>query len=472
MIETQNLVPLRSSRLGFHYYPDTVHYRESDLHTWLPELKALRASWLVLQSSNDRAIPENFIQGLIKAEIEPIVQFNLPLTESGHEGDLEPIFAAYARWGIRTVILFDRPNSRMAWPPSGWIQHGLVERFLDRWIPQAALAQQHGLVPLFPALEPCGSYWDTTFLRASLEVLERRNQKSLLENLVLSAYAWSSGRALNWGAGGPERWPEARPYYTPEGQQDQCGFRIFDWYQSVSRAFLGAACPIFLLGAGIANDPLQIASEIVSSEEHAATNMAIARLLAGETVVSPGATAEPLQPVPEEVIAANFWLLTASQNSPFYRQAWYQEDGRQLPVVQQMKEWNRLRQAASTPTTAPEEPAPSEPPVEVSPKTAPVQSQPAVQPSAFRPIRHYLLLPAYEWGISDWHLEVIRPFVKKYRPTVGFSLAEAVLSNRVTVVGNQQTFSDETLDRLQKAGCLVDRISGDGTSIATQLSER
>jgi hypothetical protein len=89
-----------------------------------------------------------------------------------------------------------------------------------------------------------------------------------------------------------------------------------------------------------------------------------------------------------------------------------------------------------------------------------------------RPIKHYLLLPTYEWGIAEWHLDAIKPFVKKYQPTIGFSLKEAVLASKVTVVGNEQSFPEEILERLRASGCEVERISGDGTSIATLLATR
>ena len=65
--------PKNNSRLGFHYFPDTIHYRDIDLKFWLPELKSINASWLVLESSFDRAISENFITSLIQSNIEPII---------------------------------------------------------------------------------------------------------------------------------------------------------------------------------------------------------------------------------------------------------------------------------------------------------------------------------------------------------------------------------------------------------------
>ena len=55
---------------------------------------------------------------------------------------------------------------------------------------------------------------------------------------------------------------------------------------------------------------------------------------------------------------------------------------------------------------------------------------------------------------------------------MGFSIDEAMLANQVTIVGGEQSFSEEALARLRDAGCQVERISGDGTSIATQLAER
>jgi hypothetical protein len=55
---------------------------------------------------------------------------------------------------------------------------------------------------------------------------------------------------------------------------------------------------------------------------------------------------------------------------------------------------------------------------------------------------------------------------------IGFSLNYAVLAERVTVVGDTDQFPEKALENLRSAGCRVERISGDGTSIATQLAEK
>jgi hypothetical protein len=86
------------------------------------------------------------------------------------------------------------------------------------------------------------------------------------------------------------------------------------------------------------------------------------------------------------------------------------------------------------------------------------------------PIEHYLLLPLYDWGVIEWHLDAIRPYILRHQPTVGFNLSEAILAKHVTVLGGEQTFPTEEIDRLHQAGCNVELVSGDGTSIATQMA--
>ena len=448
------------SKIGFQYYPDTIHFRESDLQKWLPELGALRASWLVLQSSAGRAIPEFFISGLIDAGIEPIIQFRLPLGETLDISQINPILSAYCRWGVKKIIFFDRPNTRSVWSSVGWAQQDLMERFLDQFMPLADLVIKMGANPVLPPLEPGGSYWDTAFLRSVLEALSRHNQTELLNNLVISAYAWTNFKSLNWGNGGSQRWPFSKPYLTPSNSQDQRGFRIFDWYNTVTQSVLQTMLPTIVLGAGVPCDPDTLALKEFPHEEHAINNLAIAKLLSGEKVKDPANNKDMLEPLPENIISCNYWLLAADQSSPYQKQAWFQTNDPDLPVVEQFKQW-----AAKLPVN---KPVPTEKTLEFD--TQYVSKSPANNPA--RPISHYLLLPSYDWGIADWHLDVIRPFVKKYHPTVGFSLNEASMADRVTVIGNLHNFPENSLNQLRQSGCRVERISGDGTTIATQLAER
>jgi len=447
------------SRVGFHYFPDTLHYRASDMYIWLPELKAMGAGWLTLVAPLQYAIPEPFLHGLQGAGIEPILHFRLPLSHQAHDDTLGLLFRAYASWGVRYVALFDRPNQRSAWPVSAWAQSDLVERFLDIFLPVANAALQAGLVPIFPPLEPGGDYWDTAFLRAALEGLARRGQDALLESLHLSAYAWADERPLEWGAGGPERWPGVRPYLPTAGQQDQRGLYIFDWYLAEAEAALGRPRPILLLAAGRQLSSSAGSSEIEFEElEHANVNLSIARRF------MPGETAEDIgEPISSLVLACNFWLLAADPNEPLSSQAWFQADGYRLPVVDAFRQL-AIGKSVAQPELQTQQQA-GEPNIQAAP------SQPESIPTEIsKSIDHYLLLPMTEWGAAEWHLDAARPYILKHHPTVGYSPEEASLAEHVTAVGGEQVFSEELLNTLRQRGCQVTRISGDGTEIATQLA--
>jgi len=408
------------TKIGFHYFPDTVHYQKKDLDTWLPKLRELKASWLTLRAPLQRAIPEGFIKELIKADIQPLLHFHLRPDQLPTQDQCKLFFDTYARWGVEYVILFDRPNVRDAWGSISWAQSDLVERFLDLYLPIAEEALKSGLIPVFPPLEPGGDYWDTMFLRAALAGLQRRGSKPLLDAAVLSAYAGTNGHGLNWGMGGPERWPDSQPYFKPEGSEDHRGFRIVDWYLALSETVLEKRLPLLMLGLKGSDE----------EDEDRQQDAQIAQLLSGKQVTG-------VEPLPEEVLGGMFWLLAADAESEFRDEAWYTADGQANPVAEA---YQRL----------------------YAPRTE-------KSPDGYR-IDHYLLLPTYEWGVADWHLEVIRGFIKKHQPTVGFSLREAAHAKRVTILGGEEHFNEDDLSQLRNQGSVVRRIKGDGTKVAAQLA--
>jgi hypothetical protein len=409
---------------GFHYFPDTLHYRQHDLMIWLPRLQALGARWLVLQAPLQRAIPEGFISALLAAKIQPVLQFQLQPGSFPIEEDLPLLFKTYWRWGVRYATLFDQPNAHRAWRSAAWVQTDLVERFLDLYLPLSHACLNAGLIPIFPPLKPGGDYWDTAFLRGALESILRRGHQDLLDQLVIGAYATPGNRPLQWGAGGLERWPNARPYYTPPGVEDQRGFRIFDWYAAISEAVLCSPRPIFLFGMGYRAD----------EDEHIKKNLQIVRMLTGEFI-------RGLEPIPSQVIGGAFGPLTDLEIGSSTVPGWFRQDGEFNPQAETLRQWAGENLPASDGSA-----------------------------SASASIRHYLLLPSYEWGISDYHIDLIRPIIKKFQPTVGFSLAEAQNARRVTVIGGEQAFSEESLGSLRAAGILVERVSEDGTNIASLLT--
>jgi hypothetical protein len=410
------------NRLGFHYFPDTQHYRQHDLNIWLPRLESLGARWLVLTAPTNRAIPENFILALVKAKIQPILHFQIQHGQSPDLDDLQLLLATYQRWGVRYVTFFDQPNMNKVWQPAVWAQADLVERFLDLYLPLAVASLNACLTPIFPPLKPGGDYWDTAFLRRALQSLRRRGQHDLLNQLVIGAYSCPRNHPIQWGAGGPERWPNARPYYTPPGVEDQRGFRIFDWYAAISQAVLTTPIPIFLFGMGYS-------SEV---DNRVNRNLTITRLLEGEFI-------EGYEAIPPEVIGGAFGNLASLDGDSI--PGWFHHNGEPNPQAEAIRKLaEKLSESSHSSQTE------------------------------THCIRHYLLLPSYEWGISDYHLDIIRPIIKKYQPTVGFSLDEALYAKRVTVIGGEEAFSESSLNKLRAAGALVKRIDQDGTNIASVLT--
>ncbi len=426
------------NQIGFHYFQDTLHYSNQDLLTWLPELQNLSASWLVLLSDPVRAIPENFITGLVNARINPIIHFQLQLPDSPSAVELKTLLTAYRRWGVQYVVFFDKPNDASSWSSSGWSHQDLVERFIDRFLPLAQEALRIGLTPVFPPLMPGGSYWDTSFFKSAIQSLQRRGQQTLLENMAVGSYAYTFGHEISWGEGAYETWNRVRPYFTPADSQDQRGFNNYAWLQSIAASLGLNQLPIIQFGAGIKQP-----NSFYSPEVHAEIV---------ETILNKIAPSDPSSAL---ILGCNFWLLASEPESQDYPQAWIKSEDNVLPAVRVMS--GQVKKfKATTPL--------------VEEVQAPVVN--SVVPEKSHPIEHYLLLPVHEWGVADWHLDVVRPFILEHQPTVGFSLQEAALAKRVTLIGSDTSFSDAEIKNLEASGCSVEKITGDGTSIATKLLER
>jgi len=428
----------QSTRYGFHYFPDSLHYREEDLQARIPELKDLGASWLVMQSDANRAIPEDFILGLVKEKIEPIIHFHLNLANPIPANQIDPILSAYAKWGVHYVIFFDRPNSRNAWGDLAWAQANLVDKFIDQFLPLAQTAITYGLTPVFPPLEPGGQYWDTVFLRQALEGLQARNAEKVLARLGIAAYGWTWGKTLNWGAGGPEQWPQTKPYRIPSGSQDQRGFRIFDWYFSITKAVLQKTCPMILLQTGLSNDP-DIKSEDTATDrldDNIILN--ILKLLNDENVYDGTPEKEALQPIPEEVLCCNFWLPSSGKVNELADHPWISEEDNRTNLAQAILEWRKSTHGIESNTDI------------FIAKERSIENP--------FPISRYLLFPSLEWFLDNEQREEIQEYLIRFQPTIGFSIKEAVHAAIVDVAGDAEQVPDAMIEALRQSGCAVRRI--------------
>ena len=441
--------------IGFHYYPDDLHYRTHDLQAWLPELRALGARWLTVVGSLTRAVPEPFLRGLRESQIEPIVLIPAGPVRALDAAALTPLFNSYARWGVKYVSVFAEPNARSSWSPSDWSKTGIVDRFLEIMAPIWRAQQAAGLTPVFPALKAGGEYWDTAFLEAAVVGLQRRNQNELLTAMTFAINAWTFNRPVAYGAGGPAKWPGARPYLTTPGVEDQRGFHSFDWYNAIFDERLGERRPLLCLAGGPRlGDQSDASLPSVNEARHASCTKEIMELVNEDQL-------------PANLINLNFWLLTAEAASPFAREAWFKPDGGTLAATSLLR--NAVGAAAVEPLPA-EGLAPGSAAHELllRLRTAPagakagvpgVSKVVATASAGARPLRHYLLLPTFEWGVSEWHWTAALDVVRAHQPTIGFSPEEAGLAAKVTILGNEQGVSTEVEDQLRQRGCEVERVS-------------
>ena len=392
------------SRLGFHYFPDDSHYAERDLEEWLPTLLRLSAHWLVLHATPGRLIPEPFLKGLIEAGIRPVVWIKGRVDEVPSE-QLSPALSSYSEWGVREVVVFDRPNMRSSWATHEWARSALVERFVDRMLPILQLERASGLNPIFPPLEPGGDYWDTAFLESALQSMLRRGHRSLLDDLHLAIYARTFGKPLEWGYGGPEEWASSRPYNTPDDSQDQIGFRTFDWYAATTAAVMGKTLPMIVVAGGPASTMEDGDNEIASI---------LRAVQSGQ--------------LPQSVLGFNFYMLSASPGTPESVSAWYDSPAQPRAVVGSAKrllDAGGLSDAASVGSKA---------------------------------LSHFVLLPDGPMSEDTW--AAVKTLVRD--GVIGFSPEEALQADKVTILGDEAAVPPSVERRLVEAGCQVTRVKGPG----------
>lgn len=317
--------PRNDTGFGFHYYPDTEHYSPLDVKRWLPDLKKMGASWVVLLSRQDSPIPEFFVKALVGMEIEPVVRVVTPVMRSLDRSKLAEMLGVYAGLGVHYVEVFGEANCASEWPLEEWNRPSLVERFVDLLAPFLEEMQAAGLYLVFPALRPCGDYWDLSFLQMALELLSSRNGGSLCENMVIGMHNHAFDRPLTWGQGGRSRWPMARPYFAPKQSEDHIGFHLYEWYDQIVRDALGRSLPLLCMGSAAVGDPHSSTPSLWGNEEeHADRVTAIATMLMENSV-------------PDYVLNHAFWLLATEEGHAQRVHAWYSADGRESRAVSALK---------------------------------------------------------------------------------------------------------------------------------------
>ncbi len=441
-------LPPVNTRIGFQYYQDSNHYRQVDVNIWLPFLKTLGASWITLTAPIQHAIPESFISAFKASGIEPILHFYDPRLHLVSKDDISLILKTYQKWGVNYVSFFAYPNLRRFWSTSEWARDSLVERFLDRFVPLARTAVSNGLFPVFSLLQPGGDYWDLVFFRSCLRGLVDRGLRDITESLVVSTSAAVYGKPLSWGKGGCKRWSGNRPYFTSPGSEDHIGFNGFEWYSEIVLEELGERHPMVLFNTGI---PISFDKEKPEGDADLAKEFMVLSIMKA-LYSSAGDPGELV--IPGEVIAGCFECRSLPVQIDFKDEVESFVGNKPNFLLHDIQSWvtaQKIKQSQS--------------------RLAHITGIPSLitQEDTFqeKSINHYLLIPLHPFGIADWDLDAVRPFILKNRPTVGFHLEEAVRARHVTILETKPFKTETWAEELKSAGCQVDTISLVGTNIAT-----
>jgi len=438
---------LLKNRLGFHYFPDTLHFTEKDIALWLPILMKLGVKWLVLRSPITRAIPENFIRSFSSSRIELIIDFDYPLNFELDFSDLETLIAAYAKWGVNYAVLNRAPNCKKSWGEKKWINPRLVEDHIKQFNQFSQCCLGNGVFPVFSPLYPGGDYWDLAFLDKSLDILNKTASVKVRNNFILSAFAWHWGKSLNWGAGGANQWPQAKPYKTPEDSQNQIGFRNYERYTEIAFKKLGKIPSIILFESGLSNGDQK---QIKQSEEPDLEKLRlIHRLMKDENVYDPENSDSLLNPISPQVIANNFYILSADDNSgEVYR--WFSAAGEKSLPGQAVFMKNIIKKSKNESVTA-------------------FQDDISKSKSDFS-FKRYILIAEPLNSQLDSFFRQLQPYLDKYQPLIGSSMEDASKSAYVIAIQPDGLMDPLQMDCLNKNGNLVKVIKPE--QINTLMKER
>ncbi len=306
--------PRGDTGIGFHWFPDQWHYERRYYDTFVPELKAMGTSWLLVLSDGVNPIPEWFLRGLIDHDIEPLIRIYTRFVTFIDQAGLRKACKYYASLGVHYVHAFNEPNLRLEW--AEWNAQGLPARFMDFLIPcLETMYSVDGIIPVFTPLAPAGDYWDTSFLKSALAILNQRGKKYLYDKMAIGIHNYAFNKPLDYGKGGSARWRCAQPFQRPPGCEDHTGFYMFEWYDEIVRQYTGRRLPMICCENGVrlgdADDPRSPAiNEALHAERHAAMCQ---MLMNGD--------------VPYYVFNNAFWLLAAEDDNFFVRHSWYRPNG-------------------------------------------------------------------------------------------------------------------------------------------------
>lgn len=396
-------------RHGFHLQIDRMQNDPASLQDFLAFAEQSATRHVVVEFSDVNSLTLLALHSFMENGIQATYFFKTNYKNELTAIEVDNLVSSLESLQCQRLIICDRPNHRDAWDLDTWLKPELIDIFLDRFTQVAEKCLAKGIQPVFPPLQPGGDYWDTAFLRQALQTLKDNSKDTLLDKLAISAYGWTYNHPLDWGVGGPERYPNSTPYNTPKDSQDQMGFHIFDWYQTIIQAVLNRRLPILLLQAGSEHDPVLIKAN-GQQRDNISKVQDIMELLYPSIypTLDEGIVREP---IPAEVVLCSFPSVDDLQG------------------MQGL--FNAIVDASPVLTEQPEE-------------KKQTKNQPASK------AQHYLLLPDESWHTDPAKQNALAPFLEQFHPDLGTSLDEALDATEVTLLLTDEDSTQEKMGVLEE----------------------
>jgi hypothetical protein len=397
-----------SNKLGFHYFLDAERFKQEDASLWINKLKEIGAKWLVVSNPHERAIPEDFIRSFSRSGINLVVNLNQQLNSQYVLKKILPLLQVYGKWGLKYACLFEKPNIKSSWGEIEWNKQNIVETHLDKFIQFAQTCTNNNIKPIFSPLFPGGDYWDLAFLEESLKGLALKASPKVLNNIVLSAFGWTFGHSIEWGAGGKKKWINSKPFTVDQNAQDQKGFRTYEWYLEISKKVLGVKLPIFIFEAGKNN------GNDNEKTLFAPDNLAIVpNLLSGENIFNPQKPTQLLSPIPKEVLGCFLFILSASQDQNYFPYRWFESAGEPLEIAMNFGAKKNVSEGEKD--------------------IDPYPSMSVEKEMNFKHRRYILIMEELQNNMPIL-LEKLDAYIREFKPQIGFSQKEALNSAYILAI--------------------------------------
>jgi hypothetical protein len=257
----------------------------------------------------------------------------------------------------------------------------------------------------------------------------------VINNLTFCAYGWDFGKPLDWGAGGPSSWPQAKAYRSDGKSENQLGFRVYEWHAAAVESVFSRKFPFHLLQIGLPKRIKNSVSDILKPDFP--KQDAVMRLLNRENVYDPQEPDKLLSHIPEDVLSGNFHLLTSNNPLDLSFQ-WFSAEGEALSPAQAYA----VRRTMV-----------GQPPQEHS-------ANPTGKENEFQFNRYVLISEELQNEAQDI-LEKMRPYLDRYKPMVGYSLHEAAQSAIVVYLTSVWEPDEESINMIRARGNLVKQVHPD-----------